>query len=110
MGQELSRRSFVKIAGITAASGAVLGAFGLPALAATEQQAGTGSKDETAGNLTGYIPKAGKMLRKGDLTSETLIRNYLENIKKLEPKLNAVITLMEAQALAAARSTARIAR
>ncbi len=104
MGQELSRRSFVKIAGITAASGAVLGAFGVPAMAAREKKAGAGSQAVTAGNLTGYIPKAAKMLRKGDLSSEALTQNCLENIKKLEPKLNAFITLMEAQALAAARA------
>jgi aspartyl-tRNA(Asn)/glutamyl-tRNA(Gln) amidotransferase subunit A len=98
MGQELSRRSFIKIAGVTAASGAVLGTLGVPAMAAREKQAGAGSKAGAAGNLTGYIPKAGKMLRKGDLTSEALTRNYLENIKKLQPELNAFITLMEEQA------------
>jgi len=102
MGQGLSRRGFIKIAGITAASGAVLGTLGVPAMAAREKQAGAGSKAGTAGELAGYIPKAGKMLRKGDLTSEALTRNYLENIKKLQPELNAFITLMEEQALASA--------
>jgi len=102
MGQGLSRRGFIKIAGITAASGAVLGTLGVPAMAAREKQAGAGSKAGTAGKLAGYIPKAGKMLRKGDLTSEALTRNCLENIKKLQPELNAFITLMEEQALASA--------
>ena len=42
-------------------------------------------------------------LRAGDFSSEELTRTYLERIRRLDEKLNAVLTLTEASALEAAR-------
>lgn len=45
------------------------------------------------------IAEAGRQMRNGLLTSEVLIKYYLERIKTLNPKLNAFITITEELAL-----------
>ncbi|MUH00802.1 amidase [Scytonema sp. UIC 10036] len=50
-----------------------------------------------------FIPKtiaqASQLMQSGLLSSSTLVKHYLERIKKLNPILNALITVMEQQAL-----------
>lgn len=67
--------------------------------------AATSSEGTAVQPLPTTITEAGRRLRNGSLTSEALTKTYLECIKRLEPQLNAFITLMEEQALetAAAR-------
>jgi len=60
----------------------------------------TATRSDT--RLPATIADAGKRLRNGSLTSEALTRAYLECIRELQPKLNAFITVPEAQALATA--------
>src|ERR1035437_21045 len=95
---ELSRRSFMKLSGITAVSGAA-GMLGVPGLAAGKQKAVSMSK---GAEVSGNIARVGRRLRARSLTSEALTREYLEKIKQFEPKLNAFITLTADQALATA--------
>ncbi len=85
---DLTRRTFLKISG----AGAAL-AMGLPSL-----QALAGER------MPATIAEAGQWLRNGSLTAVKLTTAYLAGIKKLEPKLNAFITLTEAQAMMSAIS------
>ena len=73
--------------------------------------AATSSGGTAIQSLPTTITEAGRRLRNGSLTSEALTKAYLECIKRLEPQLNAFITLMEEQALetAAARDAELIA-
>ncbi|MEW6601195.1 MAG: amidase [Nitrospirota bacterium] len=95
---EISRRNFMKLAGITAVSGAA-GTLGVPDVAMGKQKVADMSKGT---KVSGDIAQVGKRLREGALTSEALTRGYLEKIKQFEPKLNAFITLTADQALTAA--------
>ncbi len=53
----------------------------------------------TQGGLPATIVEAGKRLRNGSLTCEALVKAYCACIKKLNPQLNAFITITEEQAL-----------
>jgi len=48
------------------------------------------------------ITEVGQQIRSGVLTSENLVKHYLERIKNLNPTLNAFITVTEQQAMATA--------
>ncbi len=48
------------------------------------------------------IAEVGQQIRNGLLTSENLVQHYLERIKKLNPTLNAFITVTQQQALTTA--------
>ena len=52
-----------------------------------------------ASDLPATIAEAGKRFRSGGLTSLDLTRAYLAGIDKLEPQLNAFITLLKEEAL-----------
>ena len=49
------------------------------------------------------IKELGSLLRKGKLTSEELTLIYIERIKKYDPTLKAIITLIESEAISKAR-------
>ena len=85
----LTRREFLK----TSAIG--LGAAGLGFGCSIYSS----SLKSSSSKLPQTIVEAGKRLRDGSLTSEILTRDYLDCIKKLNPKLNCFITLTEEQAL-----------
>jgi aspartyl-tRNA(Asn)/glutamyl-tRNA(Gln) amidotransferase subunit A len=72
------------------------------ALGASSTLAGCAAAGRSQTRLPATIADAGKRLRDGSLTSETLTRTYLNCIRELQPRLNAFITVPEAQALAAA--------
>ncbi len=48
------------------------------------------------------VAEVGQQIRSGALTSENLVKHYLERIKNLNPTLNALITVTEQQAMATA--------
>ena len=50
------------------------------------------------------IPEAGRRLRDGSLTCATLTEAYLRSIERLQPKLNAFITITVDRALEEART------
>jgi len=92
--QEANRLTRREMLGTLTAAGVALGASS--ALSGCT----TAVRSET--RLPSTIADAGKRLRDGSLTSETLTRTYLKCISELQPKLNAFITVPEEQALAAA--------
>lgn len=58
---------------------------------------------EKSPELPQTISEAGRRLRLGTLTSESLTKAYLFGIKQLQPKLNMLITVSEEHALQSAR-------
>ncbi|HRP97068.1 MAG TPA: amidase [Rhodocyclaceae bacterium] len=93
-----SRREFLQAASaLGVAAGALgTGAFGLAGRAEAAQGAPAA--------LPRTIAEAGQLLRSGATSSEQLTRTYFAAIEKLEPKLNAFITLLQDRAIAAARA------
>ncbi|MEH2271397.1 MAG: amidase [Nostoc sp.] len=52
-----------------------------------------------ADSIPKTIAQASQQMRSGLLTSKTLVKHYLEGIQKLNPTLNAFITVMEQESL-----------
>ncbi len=81
----ITRREFIA----SAAAGAMLGA---------------GTSRAQSGELTNLtIAEAGRLIATGELSPVELTRAYLERIERLNPRINAYITVTAEQALAQAR-------
>lgn len=87
-----------------ALAGAAVG-LGSPLAACTTPLSVSGQKSSSmlATDMPNSIAEAGKALRAGVYSSEELTKQYLAAITKLEPKLNAFITVTADAALAQAR-------
>ncbi len=72
--------------------------------AADRENERTASQAEQKPQLPQTISEAGRRLRLGTLTSESLTQAYLLGIKKLQSKLNMFITVTEEHALQCARA------
>src|SRR5215212_4646298 len=97
--QTLSRREFLSRAAMLALFSSA-GSFVLSS--PSRAMATTPSEGTVIQQAPITIAEVGKLFRDGSLTSEALTRTYLECIKRFHSQLNAVITLMEEQALATA--------
>ncbi|MEE6176071.1 amidase [Mycobacterium sp. 050134] len=94
--KRVSRRTALKVGGVAAGAVAVTGVSMIPAAAPPRPRT---------------IAEAGALLRAGRLTSVQLTRAALADAARLQPRLNAFITLTQEQALTtAARLDAELAR
>ncbi len=74
-------------------------AAGILAVAGTSGRALAGGASAGKDGLPKSVVEAGKLFRSGSLTSKQLTEAYLSGIEKLEPQLNAFISVLNEEAL-----------
>jgi Asp-tRNA(Asn)/Glu-tRNA(Gln) amidotransferase A subunit family amidase len=76
-----------------------------PTIRATPMETSPAKKPNSADELAfSSVAQLSSLIRTGQATSVELTRLYLERLKRLDPKLYCVVTLMEKHALAAAEA------